>query len=349
MSSGDGRNIDPALGALEGEAAQQRASGSEGTAAFEVWTGPGARDPGTTTTYFDRPLLKQPVWIWSVPAYFYVGGTAGAAATLGLTAQIVDRKGLADLVARCRWITTAGVALGSVLLIIDLGRPERFANMLRVFRPTSVLNMGSWVLALTGPSAGLAALTARSAGFAGRVGDVGGAVAGLLGLPLSGYTAVLLADTAVPVWASMSRSLPWLFVASSADGAASVLEQTATSPHEKKIVSLFGTAARVAHLAGARAVAADAGRNERIGRSLTTGPAGSLWRASKAAAAAGLVASVAIKNPRWRAIIGGSLGAAASLSLRFAVFHAGKASAADSAAGAGRSVADRTKDQSEIA
>ncbi len=335
MSSGDGRNIDPAVGALGGEAAQQRATRSERTEPFEVWTGPSVQDPDRSQTYFDRPLLKQPVWIWSVPAYFYVGGTAGAAATLGLAAQIVDRRGLADLVTRCRWITSAGVAVGSVLLIIDLGRPERFANMLRVFRPTSVLNMGSWVLALTGPSAGLAALTARSDGITGRIGDVAGAVAGLLGLPLSGYTAVLLADTAVPVWASMSRSLPWLFVASSADGAASVLELTATSAREKKIASLFGTAARLAHLAGARAVARDAGHNDRVGRSLTTGPAGPLWRASKAAAAAGLVASLAIRNPRWRAIVGSSLGAAASLSLRFAVFHAGRASAVNSRAGAG--------------
>ena len=31
----------------------------------------------TDITYYDRPVLKPPVWIWTVPAYFFVGGLAG--------------------------------------------------------------------------------------------------------------------------------------------------------------------------------------------------------------------------------------------------------------------------------
>src|SRR5438874_11336372 len=90
--------------------------------------GRGRQDP----SYYDRPVLKEPVWKWYVPAYFYVGGAAGAAATLGAAAQLADRRGLAGLIRRCRWIAAAGGAVGTGLLVVDLGRPERFLNMLRV-------------------------------------------------------------------------------------------------------------------------------------------------------------------------------------------------------------------------
>jgi hypothetical protein len=213
-------------------------------------------------------------------------------------------------------------------LILDLGRPERFLNMLRVFRPTSVLNMGSWVLALAGPAAGLAAVTARTGGPAGRLGDLSGVAAGLLGLPLAGYPAVLLADTAVPLWQETRRSLPWLFVASSAEGAASLLELTAKSPRERRIASRFGSAARLAHLGSAALVAKDAGRTERVGRPLKNGLSGTLWRLSTAGTAAALLLA-ASKASRRKTRVGSAVGAAAGLSLRFAVFHAGKASAAD--------------------
>src|SRR5688572_10998726 len=99
-------------------------------------------------TYYDQPMLKRPVWIWSVPVYFYVGGVAGAALVLGAAAQTVDAPGLRGLIRKCRWIGAIGHGLGTFLLIIDLGRPERFLNMLRTFNPRSPLSVGSWVLAL---------------------------------------------------------------------------------------------------------------------------------------------------------------------------------------------------------
>ena len=41
-------------------------------------------------TYYDRPLLKEPVWEWMVPAYYYVGGLTGASLVLGAAAQLGD-------------------------------------------------------------------------------------------------------------------------------------------------------------------------------------------------------------------------------------------------------------------
>src|SRR5207302_8215752 len=87
-------------------------------------------------TYYNQPLVKPPVWVWSVPTYFYAGAAAGASLALGATAQLPGRGSL-DLLRRCRWIGVTGITAGTGLLIYDLGRPERFYNMLRVFRPTS--------------------------------------------------------------------------------------------------------------------------------------------------------------------------------------------------------------------
>src|SRR5581483_8123899 len=106
--------------------------------------------PAEAVGYYGLPVLKAPVWTWEIPLYFFVGGTAGAAAVL---AAAYAMFGQAPLVARrARWIALAGGLLSPVLLISDLGRPERFLNMLRVFKWRSPMSMGSWILAVFGPS-----------------------------------------------------------------------------------------------------------------------------------------------------------------------------------------------------
>ena len=133
-------------------------------------------------TYYDVPVLKAPVWRWFIPAYFVAGGIAGASSTLGAVA-----RNLPDLRRRCRWLSLVAVSAGAAALVADLGRPSRFANMLRVFRPTSPMSMGSWLLAAYGPAAGAAAV------LPDPLADPAGLVAGLAGLPLSSYTGVLVA------------------------------------------------------------------------------------------------------------------------------------------------------------
>ena len=96
------------------------------------------------SAYHGFPLLKKPVWTWEIPAYFFVGGTAGAAALIGAVAH---RTGGSDALVRdARWIAAAGAALSPPLLIADLGRPERFLNMLRVFKVQSPMSVGAWTL-----------------------------------------------------------------------------------------------------------------------------------------------------------------------------------------------------------
>src|SRR5262249_43411978 len=148
----DGREVDPSLGLLQGEGAAQRVRAPEPHPGHLLPTDLGT-DAGTPT-YYGLPVLQEPVWIWTVPAYLFVGGLAGAASALGAASLVAGGPTLERLERRCRVLGLAGDVLGSGLLVADLGRPSRFLNMLRVFRPTSPMSVGSWILTLSGAANG---------------------------------------------------------------------------------------------------------------------------------------------------------------------------------------------------
>jgi formate-dependent nitrite reductase membrane component NrfD len=280
-----------------------------------------------STTYHGLPVLKEPVWTWEVPVYFYIGGAAGAAATIGAVLQVLDGDNSERLVRRCRDISAVGTLAGSGLLVSDLGRPERFLNMLRVFKPSSPLNLGSWILMAAGGLSAISSALTRSRGFARRVGDLAGLGAGAIGLPLSGYTAVLLAGTAVPVWKASRRSMPLLFVASATGAACSLLEMGDFDRRELTAVRRLGTVAQLSELALAKAVEKESAGP--AGAPLQEGISGTLWNASTA----GTVTSLAIdtftgksRSGRVAAALVGTLG---SIALRFSIWLAGRASARD--------------------
>lgn len=283
-------------------------------------------------TYYEKPLLKPPVWIWTVPAYFYVGGIAGAAMVLALAGEIVGGEKLRRFEERCRWIGAIGGGIGTAFLIHDLGRPGRFLFMLRVFRPTSPMNLGSWVLAAATPLSAGSALLTFTKGPLYSLGWAAGIGAGILGLPLSTYTAVLISNTAVPIWQAGRRILPILFAGSSMAGLASVLDLMKLSAVERDVVRSFGTVGRIAELAAGMVMDREAARVERVGEPLRAGVSGVLWKAAKAATAASLLISLWPGQSRGRRIAAGVLGTAGALCLRFAIFHAGRASALDSRA-----------------
>ncbi|MEA2600624.1 MAG: hypothetical protein QOF89_1616 [Acidobacteriota bacterium] len=333
----DGRHVDPGLGLLAGEGAQQRIDTT--AEAFPsrtfVWRDlPSHSFPpeeADEPTYYGRPVLKEPVWVWSVPTYFYVGGTAGAAAVLAAAAQALGGEELHGLVKACRWVAAVGGAAGSALLVYDLGRPERFLHMLRVIRPTSAMSVGSWVLAGAASATMGSALLSDQHGFAGRLGHFVGYVAALLGMPLSGYTAVLLGNTAVPVWKAAQRSLPHLFIGTSVSGLASLfgLLPVDLTPREETIVERFGAVGKVVDLAAMAVVEHEANEVETVGRPLRTGISGALWTAARALTGASLALSLLPGRRRAKRAVAGLLGTAGALALRFAVFHAGKTSARD--------------------
>jgi len=317
----DGRYIDSAIGSLSGEGAGQRVEERE-ERLHEIAARAFDRVPSEQDfeTYYDRPVLKHPVWKWYIGAYFVAGGIAGASAVLGAAAQLFGGSAMRPLVRRCRITATAGTAIGTAFLVADLGRPERFLNMLRVFRPTSPMSVGSWILA---PATGAAA---ASVVLPGPLGDVAGLAAGALGGPLAGYTAVLTSNTAVPIWNATRRTLPALFASSAAAGAAGVL--AAVDPDDP-VARTLGVAARAGELASGFAVEQEARRVERVAEPLHEGASGALWKASKVCTIVSLVLSLFGGRRRWVRRLAALLGLAGSTGTKFAIFRAGFSSGRD--------------------
>src|SRR5437899_4542830 len=106
------------------------------------------------TGYYGIHLLKEPQWNWAVPLYFFLGGAAGSAAVVGNVADFAGDD--YELARDARWIALGGAAVSGAVLVYDLGRPARFANMLRVFKPQSPMSMGAWILTAFGAHAAAA-------------------------------------------------------------------------------------------------------------------------------------------------------------------------------------------------
>ncbi len=200
-----------------------------------------------STGYYGIPLLKQPQWKPEIPLYFFVGGAAGASAVIGTIANWTGRD---EKVARdARLVAAAGAIISSGLLIADLGRPSRFLNMLRMFKPQSPMSMGAWTLAGFGTFSGAAAVAqilADRFGFGPFriIGNVAEGFSALFGLPFSNYTGVLIGATVIPVWNHNVRSLPFHFGMSGLNSGVSILELLGndTSPALNRIGLLSAAA-----------------------------------------------------------------------------------------------------------
>jgi hypothetical protein len=198
------------------------------------------------TGYYGLPVLKKPLWMWEVPMYFFVGGAAGASSIIAAIAEWTD--GDATLVRDAEWVAAAGGPVSAALLTADLGRPERFVNMLRVFKPQSAMSVGSWTLtafsSLSAASAFAATMDRRLGGSTPVrvVHNVAAPAAAMFGTVLSTYTGVLIGATAIPVWNANVRLLPLHFGASGVASAVAVLELLG---HEDEALHTLGTAAAV--------------------------------------------------------------------------------------------------------
>jgi hypothetical protein len=193
----------------------------------DITGGPIPRKPG----YYGQPVVKPPVWTWQIPIYFFVGGFGGMSAVIALAATIFHDLNLARA---AMWLAAIGVVLSPLLLILDLGRPHLFINMLRVFKPQSAMSMGAWILTGFGASVvpGLIALELHTHQiFPGRLDHLlriaasififGSAIFGTL---LATYTGVLIGATAIPAWFLHRTLLPIHFGTAGLGSAAAVLE-----------------------------------------------------------------------------------------------------------------------------
>ena len=274
-----------------------------------------------SASYYGRPVVKPHVWTPLIPWYFWIGGTAGAAA---VSAAVERAKGNDELAAVQRSVALAGAIVAPVLLIADLGVPLRFYNMLRVFKPTSPMSIGSWVLvSFSGSIAGATVCEMLGVKPLARALEIAAAA---LGPALTTYTAVLIADTATPIWREARADLPFVFVASGLAGAGACGTLFASSASSR--------AARRMMTAGTFAMAASTRLMEkRLGRFTAEpyrkGEAGSLKRGAEFLSVAGGLMMLAGGKKTAVARIAAACVIAAGVLERFAVLSAGKESALD--------------------
>lgn len=277
----------------------------------------------SSDSYYGMSVLNPPVWEeLEIAGYLFLGGLAGAGSIL---AAVADASGRRRLGRRCGTCATGAVALSLTALIKDLGRPQRFLNMLRVFKPTSPMNVGTWILVAYTPM-NLAVSAVNLTGRWRPVGQLAGAGAATLGGLVATYTGALIADTAVPAWHEGHRELPFLFAGSAAMAAGGF--GMVAGPRAEN-----SPAVRMAMIGAVGELAADHLMQRRLGSirtALETGTAGRRLRLAKALSVGGLAtAAVLGRRSRVGAVAAGGALVAASGLTRFGLFAAGMESARD--------------------
>jgi hypothetical protein len=265
------------------------------------------------TSYYGRPVIKEPAWgVPDVPGYLFLGGLAGASSVLAAGAELSGYGAL------------GAISLSAVALVHDLGRPERFVNMLRVFKPSSPMSVGSWLLSAYGPLAGAAAVSDVT-GILPAAGTAATLGAGLFGPAIATYTAALICDTAVPGWHEGHREMPYLF-ASSASCAAAGLGLLTLPPAAVRPARTLATLGAPAELVAKRLLLRRLGD---VAEPYETGRPGLLLRAAEALTVGGLAGAVLGRRSRVVSALAGASLLAASALTRFGVFEAGMATARD--------------------
>jgi DMSO reductase anchor subunit len=272
-------------------------------------------------SYYGRPVLKEPVWKPEIPFYFFTGGLAGASSVLSLAARLSKRKRLARV---SLLVGLAGEIASPLLLISDLGRPERFLNMLRVFKVTSPMSVGSWILTVSGGATTTAAIC-DVLGIAPRLKMTAEAASAAAGAPLAVYTATLISDTAIPVWHEARRELPFIFAAESAAsagaGSALLLHPRDAAP-ARRVAVLGVLASELASSTMRRNLGIHAEVYEQ-------GEAGRYEKLAKAGGLAGAALLAARGRSRAASAGGSALVLGSVLARRWSIFRAGFQSARD--------------------
>lgn len=320
-------------------------------------------------TYYGRSQLKPaPFDTALVGSYVFLAGLSGAAQLLAALIDAGHARGGRRAVRRGRYLAMLAPTVGSVCLVLDLHTPRRFYNMLRVFKTTSPMSLGSWALigfsAVSTMTAGLQFLSdrIRRPMLPRALARATQLPAAMFGAVLATYTASLLAATSSPRWAAAPRSLAVRFGAASVASAAAALS-LGEQRHSRLGRDLDGIAvaalavelaamlaeeeteqrAGIAAPAGGAAHAAAVGRGNAamVGSVADAAPVGSVAHAAPvgSVAHAAMVAvplaafmlSLLRPGHRSRLLSGAaSLGVlGASLAMRLEVMRTGAASAAD--------------------
>jgi formate-dependent nitrite reductase membrane component NrfD len=290
----------------------------------------------TATSYYGRPVLKKPVWEErDIAGYLFTGGVAAGSALIAAGADLTGRPAMRR---SARLVSFAALSVSGVALVHDLGRPERFYNMLRVFKPTSPMSVGSWLLTAFGAPLAVATVSetprilppfarpvvralARPAGIA----------AAALAPGVATYTAVLLSDTSAPPWHAAYPELPFVFAGSALAASAGLsmagLSMTGAPRAENAPAVRLAVLGSALELAAMRRME---GRLGLVGEPYSDGKAGAKLRAAKALTVGGAVGAALLgRRSKTAAVVAGGMLAVASALTRFGIFEAGVASTED--------------------
>ncbi len=279
------------------------------------------KSDGDQPGYYGQPVLQPAPWKREIALYLFTGGLAGASSVLAAAARLTGRRSLARHARR--W-ALAGFIPSPILLVLDLGRRDRFFNMLRVLKPTSPMSIGSWLLAVYGPTASGAALL-DAFPRRRRTATALDLLGGVLGAGVATYTAVLVSDTATPVWHEARQELPFVFAASAAAsaGAASAMTAPRAEQGPAQTVAIAGALGSVL---ASRAMEHRLGRLARARRRDRAGR----WRHLAGGLSLGGSGLLLLgRRSRTMTVLGALAVLGGSVAERFCVLESGKASATD--------------------
>ena len=272
---------------------------------------------------YGQPIINPPTWQeLDIAGYLFAGGLAGASSILATGADLSRRPTLAR---RAKLCAPGAIGASLVALVHDLGRPARFLNMLRVFKPSSPASVGVWILAAYAPL-NAASSASDVTGITPRLGRAAGLGAGVLGAGVASYTAALICNTAVPAWHEAYREMPFVFVGSAASAGAGFA--LVASPLAEN-----APAQRMAVMGALTEFTAVKLLERRLGpvaEAARTGTAGKRLRAAELLTAAGAIGGATVaRRSRLGAVATGAALLVGSAFSRFGLFAAGMASARD--------------------
>jgi formate-dependent nitrite reductase membrane component NrfD len=303
-------------------------------------TGDGCGDrPG----YAGQPVLNAPSWHHLIIWYFFLGGVSGSAYLIAALARWFGGERGRPVARAGHLVSAAAIAPAPALLILDLGRPARFHHMLRLVKPLSPMNLGSWAFAGFSAASALGGLRTlahtAAAPLPALLRRAGRLVPELLTLPgslvalfFSGYTGTLLAATAVPLWARTPLLGPLFMASSAATGGAAVQGALAVTGEDGSVLELPERAALLGEVALAGAWLHQLGPVAR--RPLVRGRERALFWGGYAGAGLAVPLALSLLPARLRhlrpvRLAGAAATLAGGLCLRAAVVRGGEASALD--------------------
>ncbi len=282
--------------------------------------------------YYGLPILKRPFWKWEIAAYFFFEGVSAGSYILCTVADAVGNGRFRDSVHAGRYLSFATMLPCPPLLISDLGRPERFHHMLRIFKRTSPMNHGTWALTGYGMFSALSAAL-EVPKLAGLQRFVPPRLVSVLGLPLAltmiSYPGVLLSTTSIPVWAQ-THFLGALLACSSMSTAVSALTLCSYTSKDEEVHKALAKFEDVASAAEAVALSAYLGSARKATRPLFKGKQSKLFLWG--AIVAGIIAPAILRKSKSK-FIGSALAPlltlAGGLALKWSITYAGQESALD--------------------